>query len=411
MNALNSWMKRTPLPAGVLALLLTAALPAAAATFTVNSSADAPEADLGSGICADASGMCTLRAAIMEANAIGGSNVIDLSQMNDPSKPIILTISGVDASYSGSAADGYTVTESTDSGTGALKITSSMDIVGAGPDKTIIEWSPTAQQGEGGPNRVFHIEAVSSNITVNISGVAIENGNTPASEIIGEPLADGSTYQFQHNGGGIAIGPAAVVALVAPAGSESGSSGDEGGGESGGDEGETSTATITGVTLTNVWIVNNKSGAAGGGISNAAPLTMNGVVLSGDSAVTNGGGIYNDAQLTVMNSTIGTTSTFTTANTAEGGGGLFDTGMHNTVIEESAINGNTATGGGGLSVRSMVNMDIVNTTIDGNSGKDVGGGITSNGTVVLQNDTIADNSSSNDSTSGGAGVNAFGKGT
>ena len=112
-----------------------------------------------------------------------------------------------------------------------------------------------------------------------------------------------------------------------------------------------------------------------------------------------------------MNSTIGTTSTLTTPNSAEGGGGLFDTGMHSTSIAESAINGNTAVGGGGISLRSMVTMDIVNTTVDGNSASDVGGGITSNGSVTLQNDTISGNSSGNDSTSGGAGLNAFGGGS
>ena len=165
------------------------------------------------------------------------------------------------------------------------------------------------------------------------------------------------------------------------------------------------------MTLTDVRVLDNTSGGAGGGISSAAPLTLNNVVVSGNTAVTNGGGIYNDAQLTVLNSTIGTTSSLTTPNNAEGGGGLFDTGMHNTLIEESAINGNTAVGGGGVSTRSLVNMTIMNTTMNGNSATDVGGGITSNGPVTLQNDTISDNTAANDSTSGGAGLNAFGSGT
>ena len=419
MNALKMYSNAGAILAAVLVLAFAGALPATAATFTVNSTVDAPDADLGDGICADASGMCTLRAAIMQANALGGTNVIDLSQIADPNNPVILTIPGADETVEGNAGTGYQVVDAHDASRGDLNITSSMDIIGAGSDKTIIEWSPSAKQNPADGDRVFHIEAVSSNITVNISGVSIENGVTPPAEII-QTLQNGTYYQLERSGAGLAIGPAATITYVDPgaptghgSGSGSGGSpGDEGGGgQHGGDEGGESSATITGVTLTDVKILNNQSGAAGGGISNAAPLTLTNVDVSGNSAVTNGGGLYNDAQLTVMNSTIGTTGTLTTPNSAEGGGGIFDTGMHNTVIEGSAIDGNKATGGGGLSIRSMVTMDIVNTTIDGNSAADVGGGMTSNGTVTLQNDTIADNSSANDSTSGGAGINAFGKGS
>ncbi len=417
MNALKMYLNAGAGLAAVLILALAAALPAAAATFTVNSTVDAPDADLGDGICADATGLCTLRAAIMQANALGGTNVIDLSQIADPSSPIILAIPGVDETVEGNPGTGYQVVDAHDASRGDLNITSSMDIIGAGADKTVIEWSPNVKQNPADGDRVFHIEAVSSNITVNISGVSIENGVTPPAEII-QTLQDGTYYQLERSGAGIAIGPAATVTYVNPSaptghGSDSGGSpGDEGGGgQHGGDEGEESSATITGVTLTDVKLLNNQSGAAGGGLSNAAPLTLTNVDISGNSAVTNGGGIYNDAQLTVVNSTIGTTGVLTTPNSAEGGGGIFDTGMHSTVIEGSAIDGNKATGGGGLSVRSMVSMDIVNTTIDGNAAADVGGGMTSNGSVTLQNDTIADNSSANDSTGSGAGINAFGKGS
>ena len=408
MNAFRRSSGRTAVLAGLASALLIAAWPAAAATFTVNSVADAPDADLADGICADSSGLCTLRAAIMQANALGGTNVIDLSQIVDPATPIVLSIPGADETVTGNATTGFTVVAGHDASKGDLNITSSMDIIGAGSDKTIIEWSPTVKQTPANGDRVFHIEAVTSNIAVNISGVTIENGVTPPAEVL-QTNSDGTYYQFERSGAGIAIGPAAAVTYIDPAAS-GGSSGDEGGGSGGGESGGESSATVTGVTLTDVRILDNQSGAAGGGISSAAPLTLNNVTVSGNTAVTNGGGIYNDAQLTVMNSTIGTTSTLTTPNSAEGGGGMFDTGMHNTVIEESAIVGNQAVGGGGLSVRSLVNMSIVNTTINGNAATDVGGGITTNGPVTLQNDTISDNTAANDSTSGGAGVNAFGSG-
>ncbi|HEY5387272.1 MAG TPA: CSLREA domain-containing protein, partial [Thermoleophilia bacterium] len=49
---------------------------AAGATFTVNSTADTNDAKFGDGICADAQGHCTLRAAITEANWNSGTNTI-----------------------------------------------------------------------------------------------------------------------------------------------------------------------------------------------------------------------------------------------------------------------------------------------------------------------------------------------
>ncbi|RME36321.1 MAG: CSLREA domain-containing protein [Thermoflexia bacterium] len=46
--------------------------------FIVNTTADTPDANPGNGVCADSSGRCSLRAAIMEANALGGPHTIVL---------------------------------------------------------------------------------------------------------------------------------------------------------------------------------------------------------------------------------------------------------------------------------------------------------------------------------------------
>ena len=43
-----------------------------AATFTVNTTDDTADASAGDGVCADSTGKCSLRAAVMEANALGG---------------------------------------------------------------------------------------------------------------------------------------------------------------------------------------------------------------------------------------------------------------------------------------------------------------------------------------------------
>src|SRR6266702_8570461 len=73
-------MKRSRPWAPYLLLLspLAFAGPIRAATFNVNSTADAVDANPGDTVCATAGGMCTLRAAIQEANALRGDDVINL---------------------------------------------------------------------------------------------------------------------------------------------------------------------------------------------------------------------------------------------------------------------------------------------------------------------------------------------
>ena len=52
---------------------------AEAATFTVNSTGDAPDSNTADGICDDGSGNCTLRAAIEQANASAGTDTINFN--------------------------------------------------------------------------------------------------------------------------------------------------------------------------------------------------------------------------------------------------------------------------------------------------------------------------------------------
>ena len=54
--------------------------PALGASFTVDATHDAVDASPGDGVCADAGGACTLRAAVMETNALAGEDTILLSQ-------------------------------------------------------------------------------------------------------------------------------------------------------------------------------------------------------------------------------------------------------------------------------------------------------------------------------------------
>jgi CSLREA domain-containing protein len=88
--ALRLFAKRTLLRAlGVLAVVAFAAVvlalatapvtPTSAGTFTVRSIGDDPDAMPGDGVCATAGAVCTLRAAIQEANALAGADTINFS--------------------------------------------------------------------------------------------------------------------------------------------------------------------------------------------------------------------------------------------------------------------------------------------------------------------------------------------
>lgn len=388
--------------------------------ITVDSTADAPDANVGDGICADSQGRCTLRAAIQEANAHAGEDTVDLSQINDPNNPIILTINGTDETWqtTGSTTTPFEAVDTPDASKGDLDITDSIRIVGAGSSKTIIEWS-AASRTDGDPStgdRVFQAQALTGNITVYISGLTIMNGSVgipnstdPANPYNLQVNGDGSIWQFKRFGGAITFGKGDAVSLyTATAHGGSGGNGGNGGSSSG-----ESGYTIESATLNDVVLADNSSGSDGGGLYNTAPITIENSVVWGNTAGANGGGIYNDGAMTLMDSSIGTltSNTSSTANTAENGGGLFDTGAHTSTILRTAINGNTATGGGGIAARSLVRVDITNSTLNGNTGNDVGGGITTNGTINLLNSTVTDNKSGSDSANGGAGLNSFGNGT
>jgi CSLREA domain-containing protein len=88
----------------LLLLASLAAAPAAAATFTVNSEADVPDDSIGDGTChaeLGLPGVCTLRAAVQEANANAGHDMISLTA----GQHYTLTRSGQDSTASNGDLD------------------------------------------------------------------------------------------------------------------------------------------------------------------------------------------------------------------------------------------------------------------------------------------------------------------
>ena len=409
---------------GVLMLAAAAlATPAHAATFTVNSTADTVDETPGDGTCADSTGACTLRAAVMEADALAGTDTIDLSQINNPADPIVLTRKGADETYAVAENGTATAVSTPDAAVGDLNITDSVDIVGAGSGLTIIEWS-TADQADKSGDRIFHIQAVSANISVTLTGLTLRNGVTPEVVNINQDPEDPTAmyWQFKRHGGCLAIGASATASLFDPTAEHGGTGSEEGGGGSGGEGGGESGFAVDNVTLTDIHVLDCISGGDGGGIYNAAPLTINASVISGNTAASNGGGIYISATTTVYQTTIGTMASNAALkpNHAENGGAIFDTGLHTTTISASALIGNTATGGGALAARSTTIDDFVNSTISGNIAQDVAGGLTTDGRVNLVNSTVAGNQvvpstsesegGSGESSTAGVGLASFASG-
>ncbi|BCW93141.1 MAG: hypothetical protein KatS3mg007_1035 [Thermoanaerobaculum sp.] len=221
-----------------------------AATFTVTTTADTVDANPGDSACADSSGNCSLRAAVMEANALGGSHTIVLQM-------------------------GQTYTLSLDStageeDTGAeddLDITADIVIQGNG---AIIERSTavtcnldsTAAAGE------FRIFEVSSGASLTLQDLTVQNG-----------CADGPIAPDHQSGGGIWNSGTLTLTNSTISGNSARQSG--GGILNGGT-----------ATLTNSTISGNSAFLSGGGIRNGGTATITNSTISGNSA-SSGSGIYN----------------------------------------------------------------------------------------------------------------------
>jgi len=118
---------------GLLATLL--AVPAlgvhgvafADGTYTVDSTADRVDADPGDGVCRDAAGTCTLRAAVMEANADSTADVIVL-----PAGRYVLSIPPPPTDF-GDQLSG------SDPAAGDLNVSQPVTIRGAGAGETVVD--------------------------------------------------------------------------------------------------------------------------------------------------------------------------------------------------------------------------------------------------------------------------------
>ncbi len=248
--------------------------------LVVNSTDDVTDAKAGDGKCETVigNGVCTLRAAIREANALDGSDTISV-----PAGTFTLTLSGLQSTG------------------GDLDVSSSggdLTIVGAGANATVIAAASNLNE------RVFDI---SSGINVSIFGLTVRDGraiNVPGGGIYNKGVLTLSHVEIRDNS-------AVRTSLEL--------SGDGGG--------IRNTGTLT---IFNSTIANNSSFDDGGGILNNGRMTLVNVTVSNNRAVgeqgaiSDGGGITNQYSSSVPTGAIADIINSTIANNSASntGGGL-----------------------------------------------------------------------------------------
>src|SRR5205085_1514295 len=268
----------------------------------------AVDANPGDGTCATAGSVCTLRAAIQEANAHAGDDTIDV-----PAGTYLLTI-----------PPGAETSVALDASAGDLDVTANVTITGAGSGVVAVDG--------GGANRVFQVAASQ---TATISGLTVRNG------------AD------QGGGGIFAQGNLTLDDVVV---TQSSSTGAGGGGIRGGGA----------LTLTDSTVSSNGCTDQGGGIFGGTPVMLVRSTISGNHTPDQGGGIFSDGPLTITSSTISGNM-----STGDQGGGIFIENGALTIVN-STISGNSASqSGGGIfnnpPLGSANAVRILNTPISANS--------------------------------------------
>jgi len=339
----------------------------APAIFTVNSTLDLPDENPGDGFALTAggsgSGVTTLRAAIMEANALPGADTINL-----PAGVYTLTIEGT----------GEDLAE-----TGDLDIFSDITILGAGANLTIIEAGTTDSNGI---DRVFHI--------LNPSGG--EGGDFGVEGTIGDDSITNVVMQgitIRHGQGGFAGGGGIKLAI---------------------DEAGPGNPTLT---LHAVAIDNNTSFFAGGGLDlGSSTVTITDSTFSNNDAGEAGGGISNTfGYASITNSTF-SGNTAGLIEVPEGGEGLEPAGLSfgggaifggfgsgaTVILDHVTVTDNLAFVGGGIlnaaSGSVLVQNSIIAenfliedlelaefTPLSSSSGSDVAGAFTSLGNNLIGN--------------------------
>lgn len=307
-----------------LVLALSCGGTAQAATFTVDDMSDAVDANISDGVCATAMGTCTLRAAIQQANALGGTTAPPHTISLPSAGTYQLTIQGSGEDYAAA---------------GDLDVRTNVTIAGLGGNSTIIDARKV--------DRIFDIFA---GTTVTISNVRITNGR------ITQPLPNEMGGAIRNNG-------RLTLDSVILEGNESGQGATQPPYLDGGGIYNQSEGVLT--ILNSIVSGNIAYGPHAGGIYNSGSLKVSDSTISGNQATYWGGGIYNSSHSTteISGSTISGNRAFHGAGITIDGGPM--------ILTNSTISGNDAIASGApgdsAAIHTADSIKLVNSTIAGNN--------------------------------------------
>jgi CSLREA domain-containing protein len=349
----------------LLATLSLFAAPASAATtLTVTNLGDASDDNIGNGVCHTAGGVCTLRAAIQEANALAGADTINITATGT----IVL-------------------------GSMLPPITSAITITGPGAASLTISG-----------NNLVGVMQVNSGAVASLSGVTIANGNATQGagiQISGTLAISNTTFRANAAGTGGAIYNDGGMTTLFSSTLYSNSSAGVGGvinnvnsgvitvastnfySNTGGAGAVVSNDTTSSVNISNSAVYSNTT-AGSGMISNSGEVMITNSSFYSNTASVNSGVLYNDVTGTVTISN----SVFYT-NTANAGGAFTNQGT--LVITNSTFYDNRGILNSGVAYNSGT-MTMTSSTLFGNHGPTAGGIWNNGGTLFLRNNIIAFNS-------------------
>ena len=425
--------------------------------FTVNILSDNADTSPGDGICQDLGGLCTLRAAIQEANATPGKDFIRFNDLVTGTIELTGPLPAINSNIDifGPGRDLLTIRRNTGGDYRILTINSGNVVIwrlSIANGKTADGASGTTNGGSGGSGGgILHSNGTLELVDVNIIGNRTGNGgnttqsnSSPGDGGFGGGIAsfatltmrncnvvnnatgkggDGASGGLGGFGGGIYLNGPSTLTNVTVDGNSTGDGGTGiNAGLSGGNSGFGGGIYSGNIaTLTNLTVINNTTGNVvrgnagdGGGLyffTGTATLT-NSIISnnhtgngSGSSSYSGfGGGISNHANLTVSNSLISGNTTGNNGPSGQGGGGA---GIRNTFLLKlvnSTVSGNTvgstdlpgsSTAGGGIA--NWTTMTITNCTITGNTAPNNANGVSGNfsdsNTTTISNTIIAQNGS------------------
>jgi CSLREA domain-containing protein len=297
--------------------------------YQVNSTADVPDANTATAACETAAGngVCTLRAAVQQANAHAGLDTILL-----PANTYVLGA--------------------------VLGVSGSVTIIGSTAATTIIDANGAAT-GAG----AFQL---GSAINVSLNHLTIRNGVA---------------------GGGIASGANLTVDDCIITGNSAESAfGDIHGG---GIDNSGSLVLKNSIVANNRTLLNGSTGGIAGGIHSSGPLTISNSTISGNQSAY-GGGLYAEGKVTITNSTFsgnsaaygaaiyseGATMTLVNdtvsgnASAGDGAGMFLDTGtieLYSVTVAANEANADNSGGGGGAGIYNFsASVSLNNSILSGN---------------------------------------------